>query len=313
MRLSLLLLLGLAARACADKPLNDGAVALATPLFAWTPSAPYFASDPSAALQAFSDLHSTLGDIIEGVLRPSVAKESSRLLDAAVLEESTPEVVLVVLGSELRTSDLRRKHASVLQSLVEGAKSSLSLPYVMHPVTQAHAGTEDLQQAIQSRLPKGDTLQTVGCGEGHSLDAVADVLRGGSHVGARVLLGCTGVPETQRGSKEGVEEELRQVKAAHDAAAALGRRQVTLYAVQPQAGGAGDGGAEAQQRRRTLLATEVGQYNTCDALCRVQVKWLEGMLALLIIIIASLSGMCCLGVLDTPTRFESPKDSQRTD
>ena len=34
---------------------------------------------------------------------------------------------------------------------------------------------------------------------------------------------------------------------------------------------------------------------------------------LLLLIVATLAGLCCLGSLDTPTRFESPRDATRND
>ncbi|KAI8470636.1 MAG: hypothetical protein J3K34DRAFT_419821 [Monoraphidium minutum] len=299
------LVLVLAVAAC----LVRADTAVSTPLMAWSSEGLFSTEAGSAALEAVSDLKAFLGDLIEGVVRPAGAEApAAPLLDAAALAEgSAPEVVLVLLGSELRTSDLRRKRAAPLQALVDAARSSLAVPYVLHPFERPALSAGELRDALEARLPH--KLETAGCGEGRGLHELPELLPAGA--GPRVVLGCTA---GGGGGSDGVAGELEQVRAAHDAVAALGRRLVTLYAVAPGAAAlelAGGGGG-AEQRRR-LAAVGVGPYTVCDAVCRTQVKWLEGMLALLLVIVAALSGMCCLGVLDTPTRFESPKDSQRND
>jgi hypothetical protein len=56
-----------------------------------------------APRQAATDLKALLGDIVEGVARPRTTGEPlSPLLDGAALEHGAPEVVLVMLGSEVR-------------------------------------------------------------------------------------------------------------------------------------------------------------------------------------------------------------------
>ncbi|GBF93172.1 hypothetical protein Rsub_05904 [Raphidocelis subcapitata] len=314
--LGLGLLLALATGAAAAPA--DGGLLLVTPLLGWSSAGAWFAGDRTpevrAVAQTTTDLASALGGLIAGALRPAgAAAAASPLLDASALADAPPEVALVLLGSRLRTSDLRRKHAAALQPLLEAAPSSVALPHVVHPVEGAPA-REALLDALRAQLPAGAKLQTAGCGEGLALGEIAQLLLDGAPVTAeapRLLVGCTD-------AAGGLEAELRQVAAAHGSVAALGKRQVTLYGVDPHAGeggGGGGGAAAAEQRRRLLQAGGVtgGPYSVCDERCRTQVKWLEGMLALLLIIVATLSGLCCLSVLDTPTRFESPKDASRAD
>jgi hypothetical protein len=81
----------------------------------------------------------------------------------------------------------------------------------------------------------------------------------------RVVLGCTAAA----GAGASVAEEVRQAAAAHDAAASLGKRMVTLLAVAPEGPAGADGeGEELAEQRRRLLAAGAG-YGTCDERCRV--------------------------------------------
>ena len=69
-----------------------------------------------------------------------------------------------------------------------------------------------------------------------------------------------------------------------------------------------------QSARRTLQAVAAASgYGACDALCQTQVQWLQGIFAAAILVVAALSGMSCLYLLDTPTRFQAPKDAARAE
>jgi hypothetical protein len=46
----------------------------------------------------------------------------------------------------------------------------------------------------------------------------------------------------------------------------------------------------------------------CDELCRTQVNQLEAGILLFTIFIALMTAVVCMGCLDTPTRFETPKE-----
>lgn len=123
-------------------------------------------------------------------------------------------------------------------------------------------GCSEARTHVRPPLPPAlGKPQTAGCGEGRALSDAAALL---SAPGApRVLLGCTAAPPAgAAGSKAGVEAELAQVQAAHDAVRALGKRQATLYAVRP---------ADVVEQRRRLMAAgvRVGPYTVCDSVCRV--------------------------------------------
>lgn len=62
--------------------------------------------------------------------------------------------------------------------------------------------------------------------------------------------------------------------------------------------------------RSLLVAHPPPAFNgTCDATCRTKATLLEALFVALVMIIALVSGLCCLADLDSPTRFETPPDS----
>jgi hypothetical protein len=76
-----------------------------------------------------------------------------------------------------------------------------------------------------------------------------------------VLLMHTQLDEGVGGTPAGLQTELQQVQAAHKAVAGLGKKQLTLYGVVPEA-------ATLVQQRR-LLANVQADVGTCGQLCQV--------------------------------------------
>jgi predicted GNAT family acetyltransferase len=100
--------------------------------------------------------------------------------------------------------------------------------------------------------------QVVGCdGAGEQRIATAVQAAGGA---ARIIFACTQVPEASSGTPQGAAAELQQLQEAHDAVAAFNKRQLTVYAVQP------DASAIVQRRRLQSSNADVG---VCGQLCRV--------------------------------------------
>lgn len=58
-------------------------------------------------------------------------------------------------------------------------------------------------------------------------------------------------------------------------------------------------------------SSEGPPYTFCDADCQRQVKYLEAFILFVITAIALIVGVCCMHVIDTPTKFATPKE-QRT-
>ncbi|KAF8072841.1 PARP16 [Scenedesmus sp. PABB004] len=275
---------------------------LATPLFAWAPEGALFASGDQAARTSYQVLepHAALTGLVDGALG-RVGEEG--LVDAdAARGGAAPELVLLLLGSQLKTSDLRSAAAQAalapLQALLGAAGSSLTLPYVLHDLDALGSRAQRAQQLAAAL----DGAVVVGCapGDEQSLDS-ALAAAGGD--GPAVVLACTRSEAGDAGAPAALAAEVAQVASAAAAAAASGRRAAVVYAVHPDP-------PTAQQRRR-LLATAGADAGVCGALCQTQVKWLEGILAAAILAVAAFSGMCCLYMLDTPTRFEKAKEGGR--
>lgn len=76
-----------------------------------------------------------------------------------------------------------------------------------------------------------------------------------------VLLMHTQLEEGVGGTPAGLQAELQQVQAAHQAVAGLNKKQLTLYGVVPEA-------ATLVQQRR-LLANVQADVGTCGQLCQV--------------------------------------------
>lgn len=76
-----------------------------------------------------------------------------------------------------------------------------------------------------------------------------------------VIITCIQVQEGSAGTPQAVAAELQQLQEAHDAVAALNKRQLTVYAVQP------DASALVQQRRR--LQSSNADVGVCGQLCQV--------------------------------------------
>jgi hypothetical protein len=102
-------------------------------------------------------------------------------------------------------------------------------------------------------------VQVVGC-DGTGEQSIASAVQSAGEA-ARIILACTQVPEASSGTPQGVAAELQQLQEAHDAVAAFNKRQLTVYAVQP------DASAIVQQRR--LLQSSNADVGVCGQLCRV--------------------------------------------
>lgn len=98
----------------------------------------------------------------------------------------------------------------------------------------------------------------VGCAASDQQDAEAAIGDLGDAPG--LIIVCTKVPAETVGTPEGLAAELKQVQQAHNAVAAHGKRQLTVYALRP------DAGTVVQRRRLQAPNADVG---VCGQLCQV--------------------------------------------
>ncbi|KAG2439737.1 hypothetical protein HYH02_010614 [Chlamydomonas schloesseri] len=221
-------------------------------------------------------------------------------------EESSTVVVFV--GSQLDAADMRSRTEAVdaLSGLVNAAPASLVMPYTV-------SKGASIRENVCGKLDAAGVQHEVVACKAPSADLKADVaaaLAKANGAKKHVVIACSNIDAALEGTNAGLAaevEQLQQVQAAVDAA---GLDAVVLYASQ-SAPGASDLAAAQGGKRRSLLATYTGfgEYTSCGTLCQTQVRWLEAMLAVLFMALASCAGLLCLYVLDTPTRFETAKDA----
>jgi len=205
--------------------------------------------------------------------------------------------IVLFLGSQLDTAALSRT-SEQLGHIVERAQSSVVLPYALSLKEDI---LEDLRAA---EIP----LQAFGCEGQQSQEAVVSELQhelqgqqstGDKH---RVLVVCAAAPAVSP-SGNALESELRFLASVQGQLEQQGSPSLVIYATQqPPA-------LQSSSRRSVLSEGKgFGPYKECGQLCQTQVKWLQGILAFLFMAVAAGAGMTCLSMLDTPSRFEKPKE-----
>jgi hypothetical protein len=249
----------------------------------------------------FPDLRTTISNILADAF-DAADTAASNLFNKEQAQSSPPEVVLVVLGSQMRTSDVRQHKRTgslvELQQVLDEAASAVVMPHVLHElqdldITEAPNLSEQLSQASKSAQVR----------ECHGISELPSLLQADTSGPSVLLLRTEADAEQPPGSRGALQAELSQVRAVHEAVKASGKKHLTLYGVQPEAT------LDAAYRRRLQgVSADVG---TCGQLCMTQVKWLEGIMALAIITVAAASGLMCIYMLDTPTKFQLPKERER--
>jgi hypothetical protein len=261
----------------------------------------------------------------------------------AAADAKTTNNVIVVLGSHLRTADLRSGSVMApLHALVRSAGSAAVLPHV----DAGSSGSGGCRARAAARLakehPEGRAF-VFGCGGKE--DAAASPAEASAVLAAAgwtpeesaspvLLIACTT-------SEADAAADASAMAAAHDqlaAALSSSSARVSVLAVRPgggqeanggrrrlhvqdevagveevaaAAGAGGAGGALSAGGRPVARSSSGGgatQYDTCDARCQSQVKWLQGMLAGGVMLVALAGGLTSLGALQGPSRFEKPHE-----
>ncbi|MEW5296792.1 MAG: hypothetical protein WDW38_007568 [Sanguina aurantia] len=252
----------------------------------------------STSFEVFHDIASLASDAVLKACgqAPSTGSISNPLM---TLSGGPHDAVIIFVGQQLASSTLRSGQPAIskLNSLLEAAAGSVVMPYTSSQAPVQHLVTASLQEA-------GIAPQVLGCGS-EPIDLAAGVALAlaerDSGSASTVLLLCA-----QAGAGIGSEvAQLQAVQRAVDDAQLGPGGSLFIYT---------SSGRVEGQTRRLLQATAAanytgfGQYQYCGELCRTQVMWLEGMLVLLFLALASCSGLMCLLVLDTPTRFDAAKE-----
>jgi len=237
--------------------------------------------------------------VVIGALGLLAAKETDEYLLKLESRPSLSHVpVVVFVGSQLDTSDLRKGQASKLGPILESATSSLVFPYTSG---KGELVENKLAHVLKSAQVKYQTIGCDGAVADYANEAAAAFGKGEK---PRVLIVCSTVPATENHTPAGLQMELDQLAAVQEAVEASDIDHLFLYTSRAM---------KSRRQRRQLQTTPkrsvYGSY-TCGELCQVQVRWLEGILAAVILALASCAGLTCLKVLNTPTRYEALKEGQ---
>jgi len=219
--------------------------------------------------------------------------------------------VVIFAGSQLSSSDLRQGKAVRLSDVLDSSASSLVLPFAE---SQSHNSASSLLKSLEDA---GLTVKTVGCGHQAALDLTTEISSALASSGPSVVLVCPSVDRALSNTQAGLEQELEQLLMVQEVVDAAEVKHVSVYLSLGTTQGGLHRRRALQQAAPTPSPSRVvkeplkgfGPYTTCGTLCQTQVRWLEALLAVLFMALAICSGLTCLNVLNTPTRFELPTDS----
>jgi len=258
----------------------------------------------------------------------------------AVLASPAADAVVVVLGTAPRWSDLQdTKTAASLTAIVRDAGSAAVLPHVRHG--QIGGGCRAKAAARLRDAASAAKALVFGCGpeDASVSEAAAALSAAGWAPGAGneplLLIACTpGEATDAQADAEAMARAHTELVAAARGGGEAATRVVSLLAVRPPAPEQQQ--QEQQQGRRRLQQQEEGGAGgglarggggggssgddsgggggggaapgTCDERCQSQVKWLQGILAVAVMLIATAGGLTSLGALQGPSVFEKPRE-----
>ncbi|GIL59063.1 hypothetical protein Vafri_14021 [Volvox africanus] len=268
---------------------------LSAPILAWS-NRPLISEGKHVSYKVFPDVEQVTTDLVLGALGQAQGSDFGvRGFPAESLSSDESRKVVVFIGSQLDAADMRSRSDAIsnLDGIISGAVSSLALPYTISK------GASIFETVCTKLDSAGIKHEVVGC-SAPSSDIKADAFTALAE-GNTVVLVCSHVEDALKGTNAGLEAEVEQLKAIQAAVVEADVNHVLVYATEakPETGLLATG-----SKRRSLL--QESAPTACGPLCQTQVRWLEGMLAVLFLALASCAGLVCLYVLDTPTRFESP-------
>lgn len=237
------------------------------------------------------------------------------LLDTQQLAEQRPDAVVVVVSPAGQASPAVQQK---LEELTGSAASYLQLPNALdesssHPV---FAGLRSAARKLHIKVVGdcqgvADPARAEEAVSGEALRQRLEGAAGGDKPTVVVLCPAAGSPEA----------EAALLAEAQQALAELAPKHLLVHLA--RAGAAAAAGTEEQQEARRRLLSTVGvtsgssaanrtnNYTTCDATCRKHVMFMEGLIILVVILIALTVGCCCMHIINVPTRFAQPEGSRQ--
>lgn len=275
-----------------------------SPFFAWGSREffkPLEGRTRRAAYQAMSS--SVSESVLSAALQPGSLDGAAAELFAAA--STRPDVTVLFLGGQVASGSLRELAdggtLEPLQAALDAAPASVSVPYMQHQ------GVTSLRESLLAIVKaSGSSLQLLG-----SCDGAASVtpLKDAPLPAAGAYKDAPAVFVVCPGEADSLADEMALLGKLSSAVAAAGGRHLILYA--PDQGGAAGGAS------RSLLAHKGDAppppppgTRVCDERCRTQVNQLEAGILLFTLLIALGLGTYCMGILGTPSVFESVKDER---
>lgn len=225
----------------------------------------------------------------------------NELLTSVLGRDSPPSLVVVFVAQELGTWELGQPGKSSLlqplRSAVHKAPSSLALVnLIQERVTMA--GIRDAVFDVVEGF--GANLEFLGScsSSGHSEDMVAafkEVLEHRPAGKPSVVLAC---------ASGSISEEMNQLQGLLTSLKGQTGDHACIFVSDTP-----EDEVLVTRHGRSLLQNDT-DTDICDHLCQTQVKFVEGAILVLLLAFAAVIGLCCLGILDTPTQFEKRQDAE---
>ncbi|KAI3429237.1 hypothetical protein D9Q98_005336 [Chlorella vulgaris] len=242
------------------------------------------------------------------------------LVDAQQMADERPTVVVVVASSADTTSPAV---AAQLEALTGGSGSHLQLPNAVHE-GGSHPVFAGLRRSAKHMTVKalgdcGPSLAGAGQASATTLRAELEAAAGRGQPTVVVL--CPGAAAdlavTAHGGTVPGGEEAQLLAVAAQLLAELAPRHLLVHV--PHAGTALAAGSQQAGMRRQLLglhpkdaANRTGNYTICDPTCQKHVMWFQGLIVLVVILLALCVGCSCMHLIDVPTRFPQAGEASRT-
>ncbi|VFQ82182.1 unnamed protein product [Cuscuta campestris] len=239
------------------------------------------------------------------------------------------DIGLIFVGKELQSHDLSRpgKADPFLVDLLKASfltsNFSLAFPYIAASVEDGHSVERSFVSEFKDTC--GLELEThklaflESCSiKGDSFNKFPDILSFQKYLVSRmegrskghkdVIVFC----HTGSSTVEGLDKQASEGQVLAELISFmehLGAKYSVLYVSDPSSS------IQYPSHKKLERFLAEGRFDngsgnvTCDEVCRTKATFLESIFVAIVLLIILISGLCCMMGIDTPTRFETPKDA----
>ncbi|KAL2470049.1 hypothetical protein Adt_38185 [Abeliophyllum distichum] len=239
------------------------------------------------------------------------------------------DLALIFVGKQLQSLDISGSKSSdpalvdLLKASFSNSSFSVAFPYVSPPeekVAMESSLISEFADACHDNLRISNVAVLESCSvEGENFDKLADAhsvhdyllsaMDKKSNKGTNLIVFCHGGSRSMLDSDQ-PNSESQILSELLNSAEQLGAKYTALYVSDPF------GSIQYPSHReleRFLAESTFGNGSSnstiCDGVCQIKSSLLEGILVGIVLLIILISGLCCMMGIDTPTRFETPRDS----